>query len=201
MTGGGKKIAKKTAMDGQIKKLGKQAMAARGRAYCPYSNHPVGVAIVSQSGKVYAGANVEIAHYKGVCAEASAISAMVTAGERHIRTVVVAGPSMEYLCTPCGDCRQRLREFCAPDVRIYSLWKDGSLGAVHTMADLLPLSFGPENLQEVGALPKTQPKAGAAATGGKQKKERVKNTPEKQNKKNKKNVSPGSLRRRNARPS
>jgi len=195
------KTAGKTGVDMQIKILAKQAMAARDRAYCPYSNHPVGVAIVSDSGKVYAGANVEIAHYKGVCAEASAISAMVTAGERGIRAVVVAGPSMEYLCTPCGDCRQRLREFCAPDVQIYSLWKDGRLGAVHTMAELLPLSFGPENLQEVGALPKTQPKAGAAATGGKQNKERVKNKTIKDKKKNKKDVSPGSLRRRNARPS
>jgi len=195
------KTAGKTGVDMQIKILAKQAMAARDRAYCPYSNHPVGVAIVSDSGKVYAGANVEIAHYKGVCAEASAISAMVTAGERGIRAVVVAGPSMEYLCTPCGDCRQRLREFCAPDVQIYSLWKDGRLGAVHTMAELLPLSFGPENLQEVGALPKTQPKAGAAATGGKQNKERVKNKTIKDKKKNKKDVSPGSPRRRNARPS
>ncbi len=195
------KTAGKTGVDMKIKILAKQAMAARDRAYCPYSNHPVGVAIVSDSGKVYAGANVEIAHYKGVCAEASAISAMVTAGERGIRAVVVAGPSMEYLCTPCGDCRQRLREFCAPDVQIYSLWKDGRLGAVHTMAELLPLSFGPENLQEVGALPKTQPKAGAAATGGKQRKERVKNKTIKDKKKNKKDVSPGSPRRRNARPS
>lgn len=195
------KTAGKTGVDMQIKILAKQAMAARDRAYCPYSNHPVGVAIVSDSGKVYAGANVEIAHYKCVCAEASAISAMVTAGERGIRAVVVAGPSMEYLCTPCGDCRQRLREFCAPDVQIYSLWRDGRLGAVHTMAELLPLSFGPENLQEVGALPKTQPKAGAAATGGKQNKERVKNKTIKDKKKNKKDVSPGSPRRRNARPS
>lgn len=195
------KTAGKTGVDMQIKILTKQAMAARDRAYCPYSNHPVGVAIVSDSGKVYAGANVEIAHYKGVCAEASAISAMVTAGDRGIRAVVVAGPSMEYLCTPCGDCRQRLREFCAPDVQIYSLWRDGRLGAVHTMAELLPLSFGPENLQEVGALPKTQPKAGAAATGGKQNKERVKNKTIKDKKKNKEDVSPGSLRRRNARPS
>ncbi|MDY0008571.1 MAG: cytidine deaminase [Bdellovibrionales bacterium] len=174
--------------------LSKRAIAARGRAYCPYSNHPVGVAIVSGSGKVYAGANVEVAHYKGLCAEASAISAMITAGETVIRAVVVAGPSMEYLCTPCGDCRQRLREFSAPDVQIYSLWKDGRLGAVTTMADLLPLSFGPENLQEVGALPARHPAAGSKKAGGKEKKERVKKiTPTKKN--NKKDVSPRNNRR------
>lgn len=181
--------------------LAKTAAAARDHAYCPYSNHPVGAAVVAGSGKVYAGANVEIAHYKGVCAEASAISAMVTAGEREIHAVVVVGPSLEYLCTPCGDCRQRLREFCAPDVKIYSMWKDGRHGATHTLADLLPQSFGPENLQEVGALPKTKPAAGAKAAGGKQTKERVKSKITKPNKKNKKDVSSGSLRRRNPRPS
>jgi cytidine deaminase len=181
--------------------LAKTAAAARDRAYCPYSNHPVGVALVAGSGKVYAGANVEIAHYKGVCAEASAISAMVTAGEREIRAVVVVGPSLEYLCTPCGDCRQRLREFSQPDMQIYSMWKDRRHGATHRLADLLPQSFGPENLQEVGTLPKTKPAAGAKAAGGKQTKERVKNKTTKPNKKNKKDVSPGSLRRRNARPS
>ncbi|MFN7114778.1 MAG: cytidine deaminase [Alphaproteobacteria bacterium] len=196
MTRGGIKLAPQ-----KLAALAKVAAAARDRAYCPYSNHPVGVALVAGSGKVYAGANVEVAHYKGVCAEASAISAMVTAGERQIRAVVVVGPSMQYLCTPCGDCRQRLREFCVPDAQIYSMWKDGRHGATHAMADLLPQSFGPENLQEVGALPKTKAAAGAKTAGGKQKKERVKNKVIKPLKKNKKNVSPGSLRRRNTRPS
>jgi len=140
-----------------LKKLAKHAAAARDNAYCPYSSHPVGAAIVSGSGKVYLGANVEIAHYKGVCAEASAISAMVSAGEREIRAVVVIGPAMEYLCTPCGDCRQRLREFSDSETRVYSLWKDGTLGAELKMTDLLPLSFGPENLAEVGTLPHKKP--------------------------------------------
>ena len=82
------------------------------------------------------------------------------------------------------------------------MWKDGRLGARYSMQDLLPLSFGPENLQEVGTLPAGHAKAGAKAAGGKQKKERV-NTKTIKNtkKKNQKDVSPGSLRRRNARPS
>ena len=138
----------------ELKRLVKIAEKARGSAYAPYSNHPVGVALVSSSGKVYPGANVEIAHYKGVCAEASAISAMVTAGEREISAIVVVGPAMEYLCTPCGDCRQRLREFAGARLRIYSMWKDGRLGKIHTLEDLLPYSFGPENLAEVGSGPK-----------------------------------------------
>jgi cytidine deaminase len=137
----------------EMKVLTKVATEARDSAYCPYSNHPVGVALVSDTGVVYPGANVEIAHYKGVCAEASAISAMVTAGERRIAAVVVIGPAMEYLCTPCGDCRQRLREFAAPGMKVYSLWKDGKLGATTEFTKLLPMSFGPENLAEVGSGP------------------------------------------------
>lgn len=134
----------------ELKRLGKIAMQARDNAYAPYSDHPVGVALVAGSGKVYAGANVECANYKGICGEGAAISAMTTAGEREIRAVVIAGPAMEYLCTPCGDCRQRLREFGKPDLPIYSLWKDGRLGQVLTLKQLLPWSFGPENMAEVG---------------------------------------------------
>lgn len=137
----------------QLRKMAKIARQARDNAYCPYSNHPVGAAIMTSSGSIYAGTNVEIAHYKGVCAEASAISAMVSAGGRDISAVVVIGPAMEYLCTPCGDCRQRLREFGSDRLLVYSLWKDGRLGAVHRLGDLLPHSFGPENLAEVGSGP------------------------------------------------
>lgn len=137
----------------EMKILTRVATEARDNAYCPYSNHPVGVALVTDKGMVFPGSNVEIAHYKGVCAEASAISNMVTAGERKIAAVVVIGPAMEYLCTPCGDCRQRLREFAAPGMKVYSLWKDGKLGATTDFTKLLPMSFGPENLAEVGSGP------------------------------------------------
>jgi cytidine deaminase len=147
----------------QLRQLAKVARQARDNAYCPYSNHPVGAAILTHDGKVHAGTNVEIAHYKGVCAEASAISAMVSAGGRKISAVVVIGPAMEYLCTPCGDCRQRLREFGSDRLLVYSLWKDGRLGAVHRLGDLLPHSFGPENLAEVGTGPsKRKTRAGTA---------------------------------------
>jgi cytidine deaminase len=134
----------------ELKRLSKIAIQARDNAYAPYSDHPVGVALVARSGKVYAGANVECANYKGICGEGAALAAMTTAGEREIRAVVIASPAMEYLCTPCGDCRQRLREFGKPDLPIYSLWKDGRLGQVLTLEQLLPWSFGPENMAEVG---------------------------------------------------
>lgn len=142
-----------TLKQAQLVRLTKMALAARDNAYCPYSNHPVGAAILSDKGKFYAGCNVENAHYNCTHAEASAISAMITAGDRHIKAVVVVGPAMEYLCTPCGDCRQRIRELASLDVQIYSMWKDGTLGAKLTLADLLPASFGPENMAEVGLGP------------------------------------------------
>ena len=143
----------------ELKRLAKIATQARDNAYAPYSDHPVGVALVAGSGKVYAGANVECANYKGICGEGAAISAMATAGEREIRALVIASPAMEYLCTPCGDCRQRIREFGRPDLPIYSLWKDGRLGQVLTLEQLLPWSFGPENMAEVGHGPLRKKKA------------------------------------------
>ena len=74
-----------------------------GNAYAPYSNHPVAAVMECPDGQQFAGSNVEVAHYKGLCAEASAISAMITAGQRELAKVYVMGPG-EHLCTPCGDC-------------------------------------------------------------------------------------------------
>lgn len=139
-----------------LKRMTTAAQAARAQAYCPYSNHPVGAAVLTGSGKIYAGANVETAHYKGLCAEASAIAAMASKGERKIKAVVVIGPAMKYLCTPCGDCRQRIREFADRETVVYSLWKDGSLGQVLRLDELLPHSFGPDNLAETGAGPRAR---------------------------------------------
>jgi cytidine deaminase len=137
----------------ELKKLTRLATEARDNAYAPYSNHPVGAALLAGSGLAYPGCNVENAHYNCTHAEASAISAMIAAGEREIRAIVIVGPAMEYLCTPCGDCRQRLREFAKPNLPIYSMWKDGSFGHILTLEKLLPASFGPENLAEVGVGP------------------------------------------------
>lgn len=120
-------------------------LAVRDRAYAPYSRHPVGALVVSESGTRYAGANVEVAHYKGICAEASAIAAMASAGERKLRQVWVIGPG-RHLCTPCGDCRQRIREFATPETRIRVVDAEGRLLKAYDMEALLPDSFGPENL-------------------------------------------------------
>ncbi|MCE8023809.1 MULTISPECIES: cytidine deaminase [Halomonadaceae] len=121
-------------------------IAVRGNAYAPYSQHPVGAMVESESGARYFGANVEVAHYKGLCAEASAIAAMVSAGERRLRHVYVIGPG-EHLCTPCGDCRQRIREFADAETRIHVVDAEGRLLKRYTMEQLLPDAFGPENLK------------------------------------------------------
>ncbi len=123
------------------------AVAAQANAHCPYSNYPVGAAIRTVSGAVFAGCNVENAAYpSGTCAEAGAIAAMALAGEREIvEVVVVTGGATPG--TPCGGCRQRLREFAAPDVVVHAVNNDGAALRI-TMAELLPSSFGPEFLTD-----------------------------------------------------
>jgi homotetrameric cytidine deaminase len=121
------------------------ARAAARNAYAPYSSFPVGAAVRTTDGRRYAGANVENAAYpQGQCAEASALGAMVAGGGGTVAEVVVAAPSRE-LCTPCGGCRQRLREFTDPDAPIH-LADYERVRATTTLAELLPLSFGPDHL-------------------------------------------------------
>ncbi|WP_376695931.1 cytidine deaminase [Wenzhouxiangella sp. EGI_FJ10305] len=117
----------------------------RSNAYAPYSDHPVAVMIETDSGQRFGGNNVEVAHFKSVCAEASAISAMIAAGERSIRSVWVLGPN-DLPCTPCGDCRQRLREFGAETTEIRAVDDNGRVTRTHTLDRLLPDAFGPENI-------------------------------------------------------
>ncbi len=122
------------------------AKAAQGKAYAPYSRFRVGAAIRTPSGAIYAGCNVENAAYpQGACAEAGAISAMVAAGERRIAEILVIGDG-EALVTPCGGCRQRIREFAALDAPIHIAGPAG-LRATFTLEELLPHSFGPDHLK------------------------------------------------------
>ncbi len=117
----------------------------RDRAYVPYSNHPVGVIIRSSSGHWYGGCNVETAHYKSVCAEASAISAMIGAGETTIDSVWILGPRGEA-CAPCGDCRQRMREFASERFEVHLVDPDGRILKRYRINELLPDAFGPSDL-------------------------------------------------------
>ena len=114
-------------------------------AYAPYSRFKVGAAIRAASGAIFSGCNVENAAYpQGSCAEASAISGMALAGDRRIAEILVIGDG-EALCTPCGGCRQRIREFAAPTTPIHIAGPEG-VRASFTLAELLPESFGPEHL-------------------------------------------------------
>lgn len=122
------------------------ARDAMDRAYAPYSKFRVGAVIKAQSGRLYAGCNVENASYPvGSCAEQGAISAMISGGDLKIDEMVVMGDG-ENLTSPCGACRQRIREFAAPDVLIHICDRTG-VRKTMTLAELLPVSFGPENLQ------------------------------------------------------
>ncbi len=122
------------------------ALAARGMAYAPYSRFAVGAALRTAEGAVHAGCNVENAAYpEGTCAEAGAIAAMALAGGRRIAELVVAGGGGAP-CTPCGGCRQKLREFAGPEMVIRIVDAAGRTLLRTSLAELLPHSFGPDNL-------------------------------------------------------
>ncbi|HWI72402.1 MAG TPA: cytidine deaminase [Baekduia sp.] len=121
------------------------ARTAMDRAYAPYSNFHVGVALRDEAGALHSGANVENGAYpQGACAEASAIGALVTAGGHHIEEVVVMADT--ELIVPCGGCRQRLSEFAGPDTPIHLSGPEGVRRTV-TLAELLPLAFDLEEAQ------------------------------------------------------
>ncbi|MBD9627088.1 cytidine deaminase [Ensifer sp. ENS06] len=126
------------------------AKSARSNAYVPYSNFPVACAIQSESGKIYVGVNVDNASFpETACAEANAIGALVAAGERRIKAVLVLGghPGSGVLCTPCGGCRQRLGEFSQSDTMVY-VCSDEGVQEVIAFGELLPRAFGPNNLKQ-----------------------------------------------------
>ena len=126
-------------------KLINSAIKVMHTAYVPYSNFHVGAAILDNENKVHSGSNVENAAYPvGNCAEASAISIMIASGGKKIKAIAVAGDG-KLLCTPCGGCRQRIREFANLDIPILICGKEG-LRKKFTLNELLPESFGPENL-------------------------------------------------------
>ncbi len=121
------------------------AARVRMHAYAPYSRFRVGAAVLSADGGIHAGCNVENAAYPvGLCAEASAIAAMVAAGATRIAAVLILGDGPE-LVTPCGACRQRIREFAAGDVPVHIADPQGVRHSF-SLDSLLPHAFGPDNL-------------------------------------------------------
>ena len=122
--------------------LARQALA---NAHAPYSRFRIGACVRSGSGQLYAGCNVENASYPVTqCAEATAIGAMVAAGDREIAEIVVATEGAE-LCPPCGRCRQQLAEFAGPATPVHLCGPEG-VRLSTTLGELLPLAFGRDAL-------------------------------------------------------
>jgi cytidine deaminase len=122
------------------------AQQAREQAYAPYSNFPVGAALLGRSGRVYTGCNVENASYPlTMCAERAAVYRAVAEGERRFQTIAIVS---ETGAAPCGACRQVLREFGGADGELRVIVADGAGQAqTFTIADLLPAAFTPDQLQ------------------------------------------------------
>ncbi|SFK04016.1 cytidine deaminase [Celeribacter neptunius] len=123
-----------------------EAKKVQSKAYAPYSNFQVGAAIRADSGAIYTGVNVENAAYpEGTCAEAGAIAAMVLGGDTRIAEVAVIGDSDDPV-PPCGGCRQKIREFAGPEVKVSMLSRTGKLLTM-TVGELLPGAFTPDHME------------------------------------------------------
>lgn len=126
-------------MDFPVEKLIKAAMAAREKAYAPYSKFRVGAALLTRDGRYYTGCNIENASYSlTCCAERVALFKAVSSGERDFEAIAVTAETEEY-CTPCGACRQALAEF-GGDIIVFMANKEGDY-LEQTVAELLPGAF------------------------------------------------------------
>ncbi len=133
------------------KELIREALAAREKSYSPYSDYQVGAALLSKSGKVYTGCNIENAAYTPTnCAERTAFFKAVSEGEREFKGIaIVGGPkegAMQY-AFPCGVCRQVMMEFCNPESFQIIVAKSENNYKVFPLEKLLPKGFGPENVK------------------------------------------------------
>ena len=133
--------------DSELVSLARAAMA---RAYAPYSGFQVGAALLAESGAVYLGCNIENSSYSPtICAERTAFAKAVSEGERAFIAIAVVGGkegTCSGFCPPCGVCRQVMREFCDPEEFRIILGAGTGEKQVYLLKELLPLSFGPDNL-------------------------------------------------------
>ena len=136
----------------QIRELAVKSLAGIKNSYAPYSHFHVSAVLLCGNGAVYTGNNIENAAYTpSVCAERCAFFKAVSEGERSFSAIaVVGGPegASEFdWCAPCGVCRQVMKEFCHEDVFQIILARSVKEYKVYTLAELLPMGFGPDNLQ------------------------------------------------------
>lgn len=132
------------------RELIRRALEQQPAAYAPYSGYQVAAAVLMDSGRIYTGVNVENASYPaGICAERNAIFHAAACGERKIIAIAVVGGKQgdnRKIATPCGICRQVMREFCDPKEMRVLLARTPEDYKEMTLEELLPESFGPENL-------------------------------------------------------
>ena len=141
-------------MDFDVKKLIENAIVSRSKAYAPYSKFKVGACVLTDDDKFYGGFNIECAAYStSNCAERTAIFRAIYDGHRNFKAIAVVGAEENQtdhfsdFCPPCGVCRQILREFCNPGVFKVVLAKSLEDFKILKLEELLPLSFGPNNLK------------------------------------------------------
>lgn len=132
--------------------LVKKALEMRNFSYTPYSNFNVGAALLTQEGKIYTGCNIENASYTpSNCAERTAFFKAVSEGERNFKAIAIAGGKKDAkelnYCSPCGVCRQVMMEFCDYDSFDIILVKSENEYKTYKLKELLPMGFGPKELQ------------------------------------------------------
>ncbi|XP_007491308.1 cytidine deaminase [Monodelphis domestica] len=131
----------------QIEKLILLGQEAKKFAYCPYSNFPVGAALLTLDGKIFSGCNIENASYPlGTCAERTAIQKAISEGYKEFRAIAITSNMKNDFIAPCGACRQVMREF-GKHWYVYMTKEDGTYD-VRTVHELLPASFGPDDLHK-----------------------------------------------------
>ena len=133
-----------------ISGLCQKAIAMRSERYAPYSDFLVGSALLTEDGQIYTGCNIENSAFgPSICAERTAIFKAVSEGHRDFVAIAISGGKRDgelQYCAPCGVCRQVMREFSKPSFKIY-LAKSADDYREYTLGELLPESFGPENLE------------------------------------------------------
>ena len=139
------------AQDIPVKELILSALEARKKAYTPYSEFKVGAAVLTVELRIYTGCNIENAAYSpGICAERTAVYKAISEGCRKIKAIAIVGDktgdSISQYAFPCGVCRQVMREFSNPEEMIVIVAKSCEEYQLYTLNQLLPESFGPENL-------------------------------------------------------
>jgi cytidine deaminase len=126
--------------------LFKAAREAMTKAYAPYSKFPVGAALRTEDGRVFSGANIEVASFpEGWCAETTALAHYVMGGGGRITEIAVVAEKMDRI-TPCGGCRQRLAEFASANTKLHLCDQTGVVETL-TMAEILPLGFAGDTLK------------------------------------------------------